>query len=247
MGTAVATRAPLTRALPGRRYDHAFFSAVVALMLATVVAGFGPTYYYTGFWKAPLPSPIIHVHAVLFSCWLLMLIAQVSLVSAHRVDVHRRLGIAGCILACAMVISGVLAATDSLNHVPRVPRDVLAFYIVPLSNMVMFSVLMFFAYRLRRDAASHKRLIMLASTALMIAAVTRWHVVAIRAHTMRASLVSDIFLLMLIAYDLFSLRKIHRVTIWGGAFLLVVQLTRLPLGETAAWHHFAGWAQTLAK
>jgi hypothetical protein len=55
--------------------------------------------------------PIIHVHGALFSCWILLLVKQTSLVSARRVDVHRRVGIAGFILACVMVV-GVLAATD---------------------------------------------------------------------------------------------------------------------------------------
>jgi len=49
-----------------------------------------------------------------FSCWILLLITQTSLVSAGRVDIHRRLGIAGVVLACLMVVVGVLAATDAL-------------------------------------------------------------------------------------------------------------------------------------
>ena len=53
-------------------------------------------------------------HRSLHLALILLLVAQTLLVSAGRVDIHRRLGIAGFSLACLMVILGVLAATDSL-------------------------------------------------------------------------------------------------------------------------------------
>src|SRR2546426_1396504 len=88
--------------LPGRRYDHLFFSAMALLMLITVFVGFARTYYLAGIFHAPLPSRIIHVHGAAFSCWILLLVTQTSLVAAGRVDIHRRLGIAGFILGCLM-------------------------------------------------------------------------------------------------------------------------------------------------
>jgi hypothetical protein len=86
---AAATNTP--RKLAGHRYDHYFFSTVIALMLLTVVAGFGPSYYFAGMLRAPLPSPIIHIHGAAFSLWMLLLITQTSLVAAHRTDLHKRL------------------------------------------------------------------------------------------------------------------------------------------------------------
>jgi hypothetical protein len=81
----------LSIAVPGRRYDHLFFSAMALVMLATVFVGFAHTYYLAGVFHAPLPSLIIHLHGTVFSCWILLLVAQTSLVSAGRVDIHRRL------------------------------------------------------------------------------------------------------------------------------------------------------------
>jgi hypothetical protein len=115
MAAAAAHPSPcpqVATGLPGRRFDHFFFSGMAWLMLVTVFVGFAPSYYLAGLFRAPLPSPIIHVHGALSSCWILLLVTQTSLASAGRVDVHRRLGMAGFILACAMVVAGVLAATD---------------------------------------------------------------------------------------------------------------------------------------
>jgi FtsH-binding integral membrane protein len=234
--------------VPGRHYDHLFFSTMALLMLATVFVGFAHTYYLAGVFHAPLPSLIIHVHGAAFSCWILLLVAQTSLVSAGRVDIHRRLGIAGFLLGCLMVILGVLAATDSLARgAGPAGRDAQAFYIVPLMDMLIFGTLLFFSFRARHDSPAHKRLIYVATTALLIAAIARWPFVVVHRNAPMAGLFSYIFLLILVAYDLWSTRKVHRATLWAGAFLICVQLIRIPIGQTAAWHAFAGWVQSLAR
>jgi len=127
------------------------------LLLVTVFVGFARTYDLAGMFHAPLPSLIIHVHGAAFYCWILLLVMQTSLVAAGRVDIHRRLGIAGFLLACLMVILGVLAATDSLVRAGGpVGRDPKFFYIIPLTDMLVFSALIFFAFRNRFNPAARK-------------------------------------------------------------------------------------------
>jgi len=233
--------------LPGRRYDHVFFSGMALVMLATVFVGFGPTYYWNGVFSAPLPSFMIHLHGAAFTAWILLLVTQTSLVATGRVSVHRRLGIAGFFLAGLMVILGVLAATDSLVREGGPPgRDPKAFFIVPLSDMLVFSTLIFLAFRFRSNAATHKRFIFVATTGLMIAAIARWPLPLIHRHVGRAGLLSCSFLLFLALYDLWSTHKVHRVTLWAGGLLVFVQQARIPLGRTAAWHAFATWVQSRA-
>jgi hypothetical protein len=140
------TTRPATR-LPGRRFDHHFFTAMSLLMLATVFAGFARTYFLAGVFSAPLPNLIIHVHGAAFTCWILLLITQTTLVSSGRVDLHRQLGIAGFFLGCLMVILGVLAATDSLaRNANLAGHDAKAFYIVPLTDILIFAMLLLFCF-----------------------------------------------------------------------------------------------------
>ena len=235
-----------TRQLPGRKYDHQFFSAAALLLSVAVFVGFAPTYYLAGMVHAPLPDRLIHFHGALFTSWMLLLIAQTSLVAAGKVNVHRRLGIAGCVLACVMVPVGLLAAVDSLVRRAGPPgRDSQAFFIVPFTEILLFGVLMLFAFRARKDSPAHKRLIMIATTALALAAVARWPVFH-RSSPLGAATTTWIFLLLLAAYDLWSTRRLHRATIWGSALLIFVQLVRFPVAQTTAWHAFAGWLQTTA-
>jgi len=251
MATAVAHPSSPARPapqLPGRRFDHVFFSSMALLMLATVFVGFAPTYYMAGVFRAPLPSLIIHLHGAAFSCWILLLVTQTSLVSAGRVDIHRRLGIAGFLLACLMVLLGVLAATDSLvREAGPAGRDPKFFYIIPLSNMVVFGTLILLAFRARFNPTAHKRLILLATLALMIAAIARWPLALVHRNPFRAALFSYIFLAILVVYDLWSTRKIHRATLWAGTFLIFVEQIAPPIGHTAFWHAFASWVQNVAR
>jgi hypothetical protein len=221
-------------------------------MLIIVFVGFAPSYYLAGALRAPLPSLAIHVHAIVFSCWILLLIAQTSLTVAGRVDVHRRLGIAGFILASAMLIVGVWAATDQLARGSFV-RDPLGFYVFPLANVVAFAALIVFAYRARFDSAAHKRLIVVASAALMAAPIARWHLhgfLHTRAFGVSATMaerLSYMFILLLIAYDLWATRRVHRATVWAGAFLIIFQQLALYFGRTWVWHAFAGWVRAMAR
>ena len=251
MATTVADPRAVTKtvtALPGRRFDHYFFSGTALLMLLCVAVGFGPTYYLAGVFTAPLPSRIIHVHGALFSCWMLMLIAQNSLASAGRVDIHKKLGLFGFGLACMMVIMGWVAATDRLVRGTAPPGvDVYFFYIVPMTDMVIFATLMFVGFRARRDPPAHKRIIYVATTGILIAAIARFHVSWLFHRAPHAAIASYFFLVLLIAYDLWSTHKIHRATLWAGGFLIFVQQIRLPIGKTDAWHSFAAGVQSFFR
>jgi hypothetical protein len=245
--TAIAHPIKPAIALPGRRFDHIFFSTMALLILATVFVGFARTYYLAGVFQAHLPSLIIHLHGAAFSCWILLLVTQVSLVSAGRVDIHRRLGIAGFLLACLMVILGVLAATDSLGRGAGPGGDPKFFYIIPLTDMLIFATLIYFAFRARSNPPAHKRLILIATITLMTAAIARWPLSVVHRNAPAATLLSYVLLLILVAYDLWSTRKLQRATLWAGAFLIFMQQIRIPVGKTAAWHAFAGWVQSVAR
>jgi len=91
------------------RFENLFFSGMAVLILATVFLGFARSYYLAGVFKAPLPNLIVHIHGAVFSTWILLLIAQTSLVATGGIDLHRRLGLLGFGLACLVVILGLLA------------------------------------------------------------------------------------------------------------------------------------------
>ena len=108
-----------TKPAAGCSRDQLFFVSIALVIVVAVFVGFARTYYLAGVFRAPLPNLLVHIHGAVFSAWVLLMLAQVSLVSVGQVGMHRRLGLVGCGVACAMVILGLMVATDSL---------VLAFY-----------------------------------------------------------------------------------------------------------------------
>lgn len=231
-----------------RHYDDLFFSSMALAFLLSVFIGFARTYYLAGVFKAPLPNLLVHIHGAAFSLWILLFIAQILLVAVGRVDLHRRLGMLGFGLACLMVVLGLLVATDRLarhtaNPGTETVAEVRAFYAVPLADILMFSTFVYLGYRNRFRAATHKRLMLFATLALLDAAFDRWPIFD-PLSLLVVNVVCFIPLLLLImGYDWWSTGKVQRVTLWASAFLVLVQQSRHLIGHTAAWQSFAASAQ----
>ena len=232
-------------------YDNRFFASMAVVSLVVIFIGFARTYYLAGVFKAPLPNLLVHIHGVVFSLWILLFITQVSLVTVHRVDVHRRLGMFGFLLACLMVILGVLVATDRLarhaaNPGTETVEEVRELYAIALADLLMFSTFVYFGFRNRTYPAVHKRLMLFATFALLDAGFDRWSIF----DPYSLGLVNAVCFLPLVAalmaYDWWSAGRLQRVTLWASGFLVAVQQLRHPFSHTAAWQAFATWAQTHA-
>ena len=236
--TAMAASTSVVRPYRAHRNaDRIFFSLMPLLMLATVLFGFAKTYFLVGMVAAPLPNKLIHIHGAAFTLWMVLLIVQTGFIATHHVQWHRKLGVAGFSLAVLMVVLGLTSAVNAL-HRGRGPNglDAVTFFAIPTTDMLLFSVFVFFAYRARRNAEAHKRLITIATIALMDAAVGRWPVAVLQQHPPMQDLVIFGFLLLIVLYDVYSLHRVSRTTMWASALLVVVHLARVPLGLTGAWH-----------
>ena len=233
-------------ARPRLRYDNLFFSGMAAVALVVVLIGFARTYFLAGLFRAPLPNLLVHIHGAAFTLWIILFITQISLVTARRVYLHRRLGPLGFVLAILMIVLGTLTASDRLaRHLAHPGTDTVeeerAFYAVPLGDMLMFSTFVFLGYRNRFQPAVHKRLMWFATLALLDAGFDRWPVFDPYSLPVVNLICFTPLLLLMIGYDLWSTGKVQSVTIWGTIFMVVVQQIRHPLGHTAAWQSFAAW------
>src|SRR4051812_22985292 len=95
-GAAAAVR------LRDRRFNLVLAFAIVAV----VFVGFARTYYLRNYFMTSALAPMVHAHGLIFSCWFLLLIAQIALVIIGRTDLHRKLGVAGWFLAGVMIPVG---------------------------------------------------------------------------------------------------------------------------------------------
>ena len=78
----------------------------------------------------------------MFTAWVLFLVAQTTLVATGRTYIHRRMGVAGAVLALLLVIVGtttaILRVKGGSAPVPGVSG--LSFLAIPLFDMVLFAM-----------------------------------------------------------------------------------------------------------
>lgn len=150
--------------------ERRFFGLMGLMILALVVAGFGPGFlaHLNGTGRPPGPNALIHLHGAVFLGWVLLFIAQGALISAGARDWHRRLGVLMVTIAAAMVAIGV-AVTIGQYHRGTAPPgfDPLNWMLVPLIDMILFGSLVAAGFAWRRQAQAHKRL-MLGATLIML-------------------------------------------------------------------------------
>jgi len=246
MTPAVLDQQKLNVHRPNRTWDRVFFSLMILLLWGTVLFGFSRTYFLAGMVLAPLPNLLIHVHGAAFTLWMLLLLVQSALITTHQVRVHRQLGVAGFILAVLMVVLGLFAAADALRRGSGpLGLDSKTFFVIPITDMVLFSLFVFSAYRARFKPEAHKRLILIATIALMGAGIGRWPIVILQQKPFLQDFLLFGILLLIVGYDLLSLHRVSRTTLWASAVFVVVHLARIPLGMTPAWHALA--SRVIAK
>jgi hypothetical protein len=226
-----------------RTRERIFFSGMAVLLCVVVVYGFSRTYFLAGMVNAPLPAPILHIHGAAFSLWMILYVVQTALISAHRVAWHRTLGTIAFCLPPIMVVLGIVAALNALHRGVEIgPLDPSTSLAIPLIGIVAFAILMYASWRARRQPDVHKRLILLGTASLTEAAFGRfpWYKIGFPPAA-GAVMGIGIFVVLLVCYDLFSLHRVHRSTMWAGPMIFLVSALSVPIGMTPPWHAFAGF------
>ncbi len=146
------------------------FHSWIALALALfVVVGFSRTYYFRFLSDLPPLTTLVHLHGIVFTAWVLVFATQTRLVAAHRVELHRKLGIAAIGLAGLILVVGFLTVAVKANS-PRVHPSGLTptqFTVVGLTSLVMFATFIGLGLTFRRKPSMHRRFMVLAMIAVM--------------------------------------------------------------------------------
>ena len=237
MATAASPRALASLAAPDRK----FYTGMAIAMLFTALVGFSRTYFVGLISGHPttitgrVPNATVHLHAVLFTSWLVLFIVQTSLVATHRVKVHRKLGYFGVALAASMIVVGGRTAVEAarLGAVPP-GANPWNFTAIPFGDIATFAIFFIGAVLWRNNKEKHKRLIILASACLMAAPIVR--LPGVLAFGALSSYV--LMLLFPIAgavYDRWSRGRVHPVYWWGLALIVFGVIVRVALLGSPRW------------
>ena len=196
---------------------------------------------------APL-TPLVVLHGAVSTTWLALYFVQTTLVAAGRTDIHRRIGIAGALLAPLVIGVGYATAIaaarrgfDLSGVLHMTPENALKGLVFPLFDLVTFGVFVASALWFRRRLDIHKRLMLLAVFGGLMPAPLAHLTGSIGAPGLIVPLVAAFFFTSAI-HDRLTERGIHRISLWGGIGLFLWgNLRAFVIGPSGAWHAFAAW------
>jgi uncharacterized membrane protein YozB (DUF420 family) len=219
-----------------RKTDRLFFTGMALASALALFLGFLPSYFHR---SAELPSLTLlyQLHGAFFTAWVALLVAQTALVAGHRTDIHRTLGVAGVVLAVVVFVVGVAVSVETLRRNGGPPGgDPRRFFAIPVGDIIVFGALVSAAVVQRRHSEVHKRLMLLATLSLLTAAVGRFLRQVGMGGAPNLFFGTDVFVLVLILYDLASRGRVHPATLWGGALVVGFKpLLYYVLSGTPAW------------
>jgi len=237
MGTTAA--AILGTAAPRRLYV-----GVAVLAIAMAAVGFWPTYFGPLLAGGVDKPAIIHFHAAVYVGWLALFLTQVTLASTGRVAAHMRLGRIAIGYGVVVIVAGLIAAFGMFalrvhaGDMVAAQRQLVG----PLLDMFVFAPVFAAAIYYRRKPELHKRLMILATTSLLIAAVARMPFFGQPRNVLLIQLVWSTPILVAMAHDLWRHRRVSAIYALGLVVLaLEGPAMRNAVRDTEAWGAVAAW------
>ena len=154
--------------------DHAAVGIMIGMIWLVVLAGFIPDMLRHVVEKAPPYQLVTHAHAFVAVSWLVLLTSQAAFIGGGDRARHMQVGRIGRWAGLALLVASVATAFSAdLSRLasPTFRPQQLAFQ---LSHILVFAGLALWSFTSTRDPAAHKRLILLATLALVDAGASRW-------------------------------------------------------------------------
>jgi hypothetical protein len=258
MTDAVLGSAPrrATPFAPYHKWDRNFFLFLVLAIWVGVVMGFGGDIrHHIASGEMAYPW-IVHVHALAFVSWLVLLTTQVLLIRTSRPALHKRLGTAMIGLALFMVVIGPATAIFMQRLQWGTPDSDPAFVAIQFGDIVGFAGLVTAAFLARGTSSAHKRLMLLSTLFIADAGFARWLSPGLATTLFHGSwpavgfwpflvstyLPNDLLMLSLGGYDLITRKRLYPAYVWGMAAVAAMQLTIAYLYTVAPfWKATAIW------
>ena len=204
----------------GPRAERRFYMSMVIVLMLVVLAGFSHGFYLRPWVHFPAPkpdlSPFVMLHGLVYTSWMLLLLVQVSLVSAGRRDLHRMIGMGGFALAALLVpIAYLVGVWQVARHSGPPIASPLDWSVVPLSQVPVMVIVLWLGWKTRRrDLQAHKRLMLGYTLLLLEPAVGR---LPLGPPTVEANAVAGVLALLpflvLFAWDWYSRGRLHWASI----------------------------------
>jgi uncharacterized membrane protein YozB (DUF420 family) len=217
-----------------------FFLFMALFITAIVIYGFSHTFNAKVLHPRFALPVILYVHIMTFAAWILLFITQASLVYSHKVQWHRRVGVFGLALGAAMPVVGIMTAlTMTRLEVQHGQTGGVRFLIIIIYSISAFAAAFGLAAILRKRPEYHRRLMLLATCILTVAAFGRFPGVS----RIGSDLCVDGLIVLAIVRDWLGLKIVHPVYRYALPSLMSLQgaANFIYLRESTWWIGVAHW------
>lgn len=217
-----------------------FFTILGVILLVSAITGFWPQYFSVVAGGTAVPTAqfwLIHLHAALFTVWLLLYISQAMLIMTGRARIHLRMGPWLAAYGFAIAALGLYAAAPLAHRLGVRDNDfeaAAAFVFFPLIDMVYFAGFLAVALMYRKRPHLHKRAMLVATFSIAVVGLGR---LVYRTGLESAILWQPLILaplLIAIAYDVLVCRKLYPIMAVGLA-MHVFRLNAEPFANSESW------------
>ncbi len=231
-----------------RRFDRCLYLGASLIFLALVFWTFARSFYLRPFFATPPLSALLHIHGTVMTGWVVLLVAQTSLIAAHRVQWHRRLGAFGAVWAALVVLIGSITTLHAAAREVRGHTDFAASQVIitslDLLQMLFFAGFVAIAIWQRYRPDYHKRLMLLTIACMLPDALARLPVSFMTRATetelnLRIMVGLDVFMLVCLGVDTIWHRRLHPAFAWGALLFVGAFHVALYVTQTRVWVAFA--------
>lgn len=223
----------------GQTVGERFFFHYAIAALIVVITGFAGRAAFLPHLLPPI-TPTIIAHILTMLLWYGFVILQASLISRRKAALHIRLGQLSVFIAAGVLVAGTLVTLET--YMRRFSENVIgaefAVYL-SFSSLLGFIILYALALTTRKSASHHKRYIIMASTAMILAATFRLAATFGAPQPIPMGIVIQYsFITALMFYDLKKYERIHVATMISMLVCIVMTVGIFTLGASSIWADF---------
>ena len=170
MSVSSAVAVVISPTVTRERKERMFYLAAASLMLIIVAMGFQKFYVHgqasDGGPVTRQIAPLVFLHGVLMSSWIIALVLQSGLIVGGNRKLHMSLGVGGAVLAALLVIVGLSTAIASVHYNPESYKNIWGarrFLSFMVTNISGFGVLAGIGLKYRRRPEVHRPMMLLAT------------------------------------------------------------------------------------
>ncbi len=227
-----------------RRTDRRLYLGVSFIFFALVFWTFARTFYLKPFFGTPPLSALLHIHGAVMTGWVVLLVVQTSLISAHRLQSHRRLGVFSAAWAVLVVSLGSITTLHAALREVRAHSDFAAAQVtitsLDLLQMLFFAGFVAIAIWQRHRPDYHMRRMLLTIACMLPDALARLPISFMTQATevelnLRIMAGLDVFILIGVGLDTLWHRRLHPAFGWGAFLFVSAFHLALYATQTRAW------------